>query len=479
MTMPSPARATAEVALTILYILVMAWAPFPYGSNRPWASTVLAVMLGALLMAWAGAVVIGRARLTPLTQMLWLPGVFFAAAVAWALIQTVDLGGLDRVFGGHGFTSLFAHPIWMMASHALGEGGAFVSVDPARSLSAIVATLMAVASFLVAFELGREPDQARLIAGAVVVVGCAYAALAFAQSYLGLDTHSWLMADAKPVDDRLSGPFINPNHFATFAGMAAIAAIALFLEVMLRSVVWDRGGYVLTRTFLQAVSGLNAIWLACGLLLISSVLLTQSRGGIAAFLVGLVVLLVCISKRTGEGAPRGALRWMLPSLLLVVVGVAVWIAAAPMFERAQRQGVEDESRAAIAQATLKAIAAAPLVGNGFGAFERYYPLYADGSVVGDVDEAHNDYLETLADLGLPAGLAFIATPAMLAFLCVRGAMTRRRDRMFPAVGAAASALVGAHALVDFSLQIPAVSLLFTMLLGVGVAQAWSTVQRAD
>jgi O-antigen ligase len=164
----------------------------------------------------------------------------------------------------------------------------------------------------------------------------------------------------------------------------------------------------------------------------------------------------------------------LPIALVFILGIAAWIGAGPILERAQRQGVEDESRAALNLSTLKAIGSAPLLGNGFGAFERYYPLYADGSVVGDVDQAHNDYLETLADLGLPAGLAFLAAPMILAFFCARGSLTRNRDRIFPAVGAAAAALVGMHALVDFSLQIPAVALLFTTLLGLGVSQAWST-----
>jgi O-antigen ligase len=210
----------------------------------------------------------------------------------------------------------------------------------------------------------------------------------------------------------------------------------------------------------------------------SCVLLTQSRGGIASFLIGLVVLIVCLW-RTSARTPTGAARWLSPASLVLVVGVAIWIAAAPIIERAQNQGVEDASRIAIAQASLKAIAAAPLVGNGFGAFERYYPFYADGSVPGDVDAAHDDYLETLADLGLLAGLAFIAAPALLVFLCVSGSLTRRRDRIFPAVGAATSALVAAHALIDFSLQIPAVALLFTMSLGLGTAQAWSTAQRPE
>jgi len=43
-------------------------------------------------------------------------------------------------------------------------------------------------------------------------------------------------------------------------------------------------------------------------------------------------------------------------------------------------------------------------------------------------------------------------------------------------GLAATALVACHALVDFSLQIPAVAAWFATLLGLGYAQSWSSAR---
>ena len=40
---------------------------------------------------------------------------------------------------------------------------------------------------------------------------------------------------------------------------------------------------------------------------------------------------------------------------------------------------------------------------------------------------------------------------------------------------AASVLVGVHAMVDFSLQLPAVALLYALIMGVACAQSWSSV----
>jgi hypothetical protein len=55
-----------------------------------------------------------------------------------------------------------------------------------------------------------------------------------------------------------------------------------------------------------------------------------------------------------------------------------------------------------------------------------------------------------------------------------GFFARRRDSHYAAIAAAACVLIGLHSLVDFSLQIQANALAFALLLGLGLAQSWST-----
>ena len=74
----------------------------------------------------------------------------------------------------------------------------------------------------------------------------------------------------------------------------------------------------------------------------------------------------------------------------------------------------------------------------------------------------------------PAALALFAAIGGLAVVCLRGVRRRHRDWAYPALGVAASVLVGVHALLDFSLQIPAVAILYACIMGVGCAQAWSS-----
>lgn len=463
--------ATPESILLFAFLAVLAWAPFPYGSNRLWAELALGLGLGAVLLAWSGAALTGLASVTSLTRRLIVPALCIAGALGWGLFQSLDLAAIGRATGLNIIG--LAHPVWSMAASALrANSGAFISVDPEMTREALFAGSLSVASFLVAFELARDRWRASVLLGTIVVIAVLYAMMAMADFYLHVDFHSWLMPDAKLVTGRVAGPFVNPNHFATYTSLAALAGLALFVETLRQSVVWDRGLRIMLRTLLQALTGANAIWFAAIVVLLSALLFTQSRGGVIAFLAGTIALIIALSvgRRINGGEASG--RRAMAALLIAVLGVATAISADPLLGRVQEQGMADSARASLAQSAMAAIQTAPLIGHGFGAFQRYYPFFADGTVPGDVDEVHNDILETLADLGLPAGLAYMAAPMLLAGACFAGCLRRRRDRIFPAVGFAASVVVGVHAFVEFSLQIPAVAVTYAALLGVGVAQSW-------
>ncbi|MBP6012292.1 MAG: O-antigen ligase family protein [Alphaproteobacteria bacterium] len=464
---------TPERALLLVFLVVLAWAPFPYGSNRAWAELALGLGFGAILLAWSGVALTGFATVSPMNRRLILPGLCVGGALAWAFLQSLDLTAFAQSSGLD--IRALAHPVWSMATAALAEGtGTYISVDPESTRQAIFAAALSVAAFLIAFELARDRDRATLLLSGVIVIGFLYAAAAIASFYLKVDYQSWLMPDPKPDSGRVNGPFVNPNHFATFLSVAAIAGFGLFAEGLRQAIIWDRGARVFFRTALQALTGVNALWLAALVAILSALLLTQSRGGVIAFFAGTIALLVALSvgRKWSNGEATG--QRAMAALVFAVLGIAAALSADPLLGRVRDQGATDDARASLAVSTINAIEAAPLLGHGFGAFQRYYPLFADGTVQGDVDEAHNDLLETLADLGLPAGLAFMAGPMLLAGMCFAGCLRRRRDSLFPAVGFAASVAVGLHALVDFSLQVPAVAVTYSAILGLGVAQSWRT-----
>ena len=83
-----------------------------------------------------------------------------------------------------------------------------------------------------------------------------------------------------------------------------------------------------------------------------------------------------------------------------------------------------------------------------------------------LDKAHSTYLQMVMGLGWPAAAALYAGLGLLALRSLRA-----RSAVYPAVLASCSVLVGVHALVDFSLEMPANAATYALLLGVGCAQA--------
>jgi hypothetical protein len=78
-------------------------------------------------------------------------------------------------------------------------------------------------------------------------------------------------------------------------------------------------------------------------------------------------------------------------------------------------------------------------------------------------------LEIAAEGGLPLAIVVASVWVLLIAALVRGAMTRRRNAIFPLSGLAVGVIAGLHSLVDFPLQIPGFAIVAFAIMGTGVA----------
>jgi O-antigen ligase len=107
----------------------------------------------------------------------------------------------------------------------------------------------------------------------------------------------------------------------------------------------------------------------------------------------------------------------------------------------------------------------PLFGVGMNAFAAAYPTYQTVWRTEWIGEAHDDYLQTLLDLGL-LGVALVFP--LLAQLFRRAAARASRSPL--SLGLLGSLLgLAAHALVDFNWQIPANAATYVSLAGLALA----------
>jgi O-antigen ligase len=159
----------------------------------------------------------------------------------------------------------------------------------------------------------------------------------------------------------------------------------------------------------------------------------------------------------------------------ILAAAVIFVFGNVIFGHFAESGLSDQARLAVDLVMLRSIMDAPILGYGYGTFIDIFPMFRDQSIGigGQFEFAHNTYLEVFQGLGVVFGALLIACVALLVLKCARGAITRI-DGMVPRVATCVALLVGVEALVDFSLQIQAVTLTFVALLGAGVAQSESS-----
>ncbi|MGB8363044.1 MAG: O-antigen ligase family protein [Rhizomicrobium sp.] len=393
-------------------------------------------------------------------------------ALGWAIIQIVPF-----------VPQSWAHPVWQLANGVVGTHlRGTISMAPWRSATA----LMELCTYAMAAWLARifasRAERASFLLNALIVIGALYAVYALVLASLGTSQFQIFYAlHSEPEARNVSGPFVNHNSYATYAGLIALCAGVRLVATGWATVVTARGLPNLALTLVQYLFGGGVFYLAAATLALSTLIATGSRGGNFATLTGMAGLLLMSITLGNREAKSG---WVAGTALAVLAGVAALFAIngeflASRLDDIAASGLNENTRLLLWDAALRMIHDAPLLGLGLGTYQSAYPLYSDVMMPFVMDKAHNDYLELAAGWGLPAALLWWSALVWLVGICVRGVYHRRRNQLYPMLAVGASILVGVHSFFDFSLQMPAISLTYATILGLGVAQAFRTREQAQ
>jgi O-antigen ligase len=443
-----------ELALRWGLLLVLALAPMPLASDRPLAWSILALASGALLVV-ALACELSEPTSSSALKPLRIPILLATLVALWAAAQALPVG-----------LAALHPPLWDMAAKALeGPVRPSISIDREASLARLLRLLSYAAIFLAAWRIARRSDGAGALARGVAAIGAAYALYGLIVYLTGSRTILWLTKWAYSED--LTSTFVNRNSFATYLGLGLMAGLGLLVQVFARHVD-SRSRRTLLRSTVECLLWHGRWPVICLLLAATALLFTHSRGGTLSSLLGAAALLAA-----AMSAPSLRGDWRLPMAAFAVAGVLALLAlhGSGLMERIAAGSIGTELRVDINSGTLRAIADHPLLGTGLGTFQWVYAPYQSPSTGVFVDLAHDDYLENVLELGLPAAAALYAALLLLALHCALGVFRRRRNAIFACMGVGASALAAVNSAVDFSLQMPAVAVTFAALLGVGVAQS--------
>ncbi len=242
------------------------------------------------------------------------------------------------------------------------------------------------------------------------------------------------------TSNRVFGTLVYPNALAGFLIVAFGPTLAW---------IWVR-----SRNWLPAVKWIALI--LTGGLIVTCLLVTGSRGGLAAFGAGLLLTVICFVRRSpGRGT------WALIAVVIFLVAIG-WVARSTGLLRLS--GSSLEARVDYWRGAVAIVKDHPWLGTGPGTFGSAYLKYKTGQTE-DARLVHNDYLEMWSDAGVVAVLAF----AGLAVLAVGGAVRLARQRRGdPAAMALCVALTSwsVHILADFDSFTPGVVWPVFILLGI-------------
>lgn len=453
-----------------LLILVLL-SPLPLGCNRPWAWSLWALLIGLLAICWAIRIFKNAKAKILLPQITAIPDIIlvFIGVLSWAVYQ---------IFMPVAFS--VQHPLWNLTEKALKiQAPALISLTPADGMAAIMRILSYGLVFFLCFYYCQIKDNAKLVFQGLMSAGFLYSLYGLIIYFGKYGMVLWFEQPAALTT--VSSTFINRNHFATFAGLTLLCSLALLSEGINISARYNIGGNLGWQRFFENLI-LRAWFPALVFIIIGTALiLTCSRGGFFSSLLGVLVLLTALN--LNSRTRNYYVLWLIA--ISAGLGTVVFeLSSTGLLARLDLQGLTDEHRLNVFTQTWSAVLTNPWLGFGLGSFEEVFPLYKNAGFPGTVtypllqDYAHNTYLEVLFELGIPAGLALCYCFFRLAWICFKGLFVRKKDWIYPATGFSATALVAAHASVDFSMQIPAIPYTYLLLMGAACGQSFSTKKHS-
>lgn len=462
--MPPVVKETAAVerALFWLFVAGLAWCPFWFGGNDLIAWGLNALLFSILTVVYELSLLL-RQRPHPVgIKAIGLPAALFAAVVIWIFLQ---ISGWTPVS--------WHHPAWKMAAETLNQPiDGSISVNRDLTTLALMRLVTSASVFWLSLQLCRNEVRAQTLIRWLAGIASVYAAYGIIAAAVAPDYVLWL--DTKMPVDFVRSTFVNRNNYATYDGISLVIIAGLLLQLYGNRAAAAAGNTRLQiSTFIETTGRQGAVLLGAGALCFLALLLTGSRGGIIATVVGLFVLAVLsLTRRRGTEAGVQRTATVLISVLIIAAFASF---GSVLAGRIEFSGLSDESRISVYIIALRSIFSAPILGYGYGTFADVFPMFRDRSigVLGQWTMAHDTYLEVFQGLGVVFGTVLVGVGLSLVVRCLKGA-AKRRNALLPIIGASVGFLVAVHALVDFSLQIQAVTLTFMAVLGAAVAQSESS-----
>ena len=335
-----------------------------------------------------------------------------------------------------------------------------LSISPAYTAARLWTLLLCLTVFCLARTAAREPNGARtltlyLVFALVLVAGYEVMSRAHLPSLM---PGNWVF-----TPKRSAGTFANRNHFAGWIVAASLFASGWILRAWypLQSA---RGPAAVANLGSRA----DGVFVFAGILFaLALAILSGSRSGALALLVGLTVWLVLLYRRS-----RRRSRTLVIIAAAALVGGLLAVNGRELLDRlahAPTDFFHGYPKLKIWTQSLEIFWKFPLFGTGWGTFRQAFDHYK--TFGGDLTffHAENDYVQLFAEtgfLGVLACAAFLVHFGRRVLALARNGICDEPEAAFGAL--AALAALAAQASIEFIAPIPALALLAAALAGLVV-----------
>lgn len=447
---------------TAILLLVVAAAPFPFGSadDIPIAFWCICLSLCLLMVTLREAT----------AAQLWLLSGVGVIAVGYGIVLHEQLSD----------TPWFApyHPSWQHASTILGtELPPSASIVRHAAFFALGAPLANILALSIGLTIGGDRRIAWLLVKVLAWSGACYALYGLLAQVIEPQMVLW--REKVAYVGSVTGTFINRNTAACYFGSCTVLWMLLIAVKIRRHLPGRRVAWRQLRADLRLIpTGEIALDLAAFAVCLVAMFMTGSRAGVALSLLTMVVAFSIFIRR--DLPARSGIWLSLGVGCLVAFGLLQFLGGR-VNSRFETRDLVDAGRLEAWKSTLRIIHDNPWFGTGMGTFTSSFPAYRspDISIQGVWNAAHSTPLELASEVGLPLASLIAAGWLVMLIVQARGVVYRSRDAVLPLAAAAIGCLAMLHSSVDFSLQIPGYSIPFFALFGVGLAQSFSSGARTE
>ena len=423
-------------AIFFLLCVILIFATLAYGAVEPWTFGFIAIFTGLIAIFWSLDAWFNR-ELRFDANLLQLPvlGLILIGLIQLLPLRSPETGGA-------------------LAVPAVSS----LSINPYATRFAVIQLIIFLVFFAAAFTYINSAQRLRKIVSIVIIFGAIMAFFGILQRLASPEgIYGW-----RPTPQAIPfASFVNQHHFAAFMEMTIGLTLALLVG---RGTEKDKRLLLIIAIVLMGIA----------------ILLTGSRGGVLS-LLGVIgfVLLTNFLRKSDEAAELsreerrarfkrniGLVGSALGLLIVLAGGVLLLGGDAPLSRGIGLTEHTDVSsgRLHFWAVGLRIFAAYPIFGAGLDAFGTAFPLYDTWNGNFRVEQAHNDYLQILADAGI---LGFICV-AVFIFLLFKQGLQRigselSHFRRSVSVGAMAGCFgILIHSFFDFPLRTPANAFFFLL-----------------